>query len=261
LNQRSGWSEVMTMKLLPVQKRSLSESIAQQLRRNIFAGLPQPGSKLPPERELAESLGTNRNTLREAIRSLESLGLVSVRVTNFRAVAQLNLLPYYLLEHPLESESLSVLEDILMMRRTLLALAAHRVAQQRDEASLGELRYLLEQQQTPSRSREEMLKTDLEFFACLIRASGSLVMRWLFNSFVPIYDQILEGYPELWIVPDNYLEFLGRVVASVEAVRPDDAHDAVLQYFESVDVTIVVVATQLASQMQQSLGSLLALER
>ena len=255
------------MKLLPVQKRSLSESIAQQLRRNIFAGLPQPGSKLPPERELAESLGTNRNTLREAIRSLESLGLVSVRqgdgvrVTDFRAEAQLNLLPYYLLEHPLETESLSVLEDILMMRRTLLALAAQRVAQRRDEASLGELRYLLEQQQTPNRSREAMLKTDLEFFACLIRASGSLVMRWLFNSFVPIYDQILEGYPELWIVPDNYLEFLGRVVASVEAARPDDAHDAVLHYFESVDLTIVVVATQLASQMQQSLGSLLALER
>lgn len=255
------------MKLLPVQKKSLSESIAQQLRRNIFAGRPLPGSKLPPERELAESLGTNRNTLREAIRSLESLGLVSVRqgdgvrVTDFRGDAQLNLLPYYLLEHPLEAESLSVLEDILMMRRTLLALAAQRVAERRDEASIGELRYLLELQRKPQRSREEMLKTDLEFFACLIRASGSLVMRWLFNSFVPIYDQILAGYPELWIVPDGYLEFLGRVVTSVEASQPRDAHDAVLQYFEAVDPTIVLVATELAAHLQQSLGSLLALER
>jgi len=254
------------MKLLPVQKKSLSESIAQQLRRSIFAGTPQPGSKLPPERELAESLGTNRNTLREAIRSLESLGLVSVRqgdgvrVTDFRSDAQLNLLPYYLLEHPLEAESLSVLEDILMMRRTLLALAAQRVAERRDETSLGELRYLLEQQQTPNRSREEMLKTDLEFFACLIRASGSLVMRWLFNSFVPIYDQILEGYPDLWIVPDGYLDFLAKVVASVESAQPNEAHDAVLQYFGSVDPTIVTVAMELASHLQQSLGSLLALE-
>src|SRR5438105_3403699 len=100
------------MKLLPVHKKSLAESIAHQLRCNIFAGQPQPGSKLPPERELAESLGTNRNTLREAIRSLESLGLISVRqgdgvrVADFRSEAQLNLLPYYLLEHPVGAEAL-----------------------------------------------------------------------------------------------------------------------------------------------------------
>jgi GntR family transcriptional regulator, transcriptional repressor for pyruvate dehydrogenase complex len=255
------------MKLSPVSKKSLSESIAQQLRRNIFAGLPQTGGKLPPERELAESLGTNRNTLREAIRSLESLGLVSVRqgdgvrVSDFRAEAQLNLLPFFLLEHPFGAESLGALQDILVMRRTLLAMAAQRVAVQRDATSIGELRYLLELQQTPDRSRQEMLKTDLEFFACLIRASGSLIMRWLFNSFVPIYDQILEGYPELWIVPDDYPDFLGRVVAAVEASKDREAYDAVLSHFESVDPSIVAVATELASHLQQSLGSLLAMER
>ena len=255
------------MKLLPVQKKSLSEAIAQQLRSNIFSGNPQPGSKLPPERELAETLGTNRNTLREAIRSLESMGLVTVRqgdgvrVTNFRSEAQLNLLPFYLLEGPMEGEALDVLGDILLMRRTLLAIAAGRVAERRDEASVGELRYLLEVQQTPNRSREDMLKTDLEFFACLIRASGSLVMQWLFNSFVPIYDQVVEGFPDLWIVPDNYMEFLASVVAAVESSKGQDAQQAVLQYFESVDPAIITIATELASHLRNGLGSFLTAER
>jgi GntR family transcriptional regulator, transcriptional repressor for pyruvate dehydrogenase complex len=225
------------MKLLPVQRQSLSETIARELRRNIFAGHPQPGGRLPPERELAETLGTNRNTLREAIRSLESLGLVSVRqgdgvrVSDFRQDAQLNLLPFFLLEHPMQDELLGVLEDLLLTRRSLLAMAARKVAQHGDADGLTKLRALLERQGGEGRSREQMLRTDLDFFACLIRSSGSLVWQWLFNSFVPIYDQVLEAFPQLWIVPEGYLDFLTLLVEALGARRADEAHEAVLRYF------------------------------
>ena len=51
----------------------------QQLRGLILRGEYAVGDKLPPERKLAEELGVNRASLREAIKSLEHMGLVKTR--------------------------------------------------------------------------------------------------------------------------------------------------------------------------------------
>lgn len=54
------------------------EVVAQKMRRAIHLGELPAGSKLPPERTLAERMGVSRITLREAIRVLEGEGYVEV---------------------------------------------------------------------------------------------------------------------------------------------------------------------------------------
>ena len=63
----------------PPQRRRIHEDVAEQLRDAILDGRFAPGEKLPPERELAEEFRVNRTSIREAIKVLEGLGLVSVR--------------------------------------------------------------------------------------------------------------------------------------------------------------------------------------
>jgi DNA-binding FadR family transcriptional regulator len=60
-------------------RRSLSDEVAQRLQRRILAGEYPPGQRLPPERELAQELGVNRSSLREALRRLEQLRLVRIK--------------------------------------------------------------------------------------------------------------------------------------------------------------------------------------
>jgi len=60
-------------------RRRLHEDVAEQLRDAILDGRYAPGTKLPPERELAQEFGVNRTSVREAIKVLEGLGLVTVR--------------------------------------------------------------------------------------------------------------------------------------------------------------------------------------
>ena len=55
-------------------------NIAVELRQAILLGDFLHGEKLPPERSLAETFGTSRNTVREALRTLEEDGVVSRRV-------------------------------------------------------------------------------------------------------------------------------------------------------------------------------------
>lgn len=54
------------------------EEIATQIRKELSEGRLKVGSRLPSERALAEQFGVSRNTLREALRSLEHAGLIQL---------------------------------------------------------------------------------------------------------------------------------------------------------------------------------------
>ena len=58
---------------------TLTQAVADHLRRLIHRGDVSPGERLPPERELAEQLGIARISLREAIKQLRDDGYLEVR--------------------------------------------------------------------------------------------------------------------------------------------------------------------------------------
>src|SRR5258708_6002164 len=62
-----------------VQVARAFEDIARQIREELSRGRLRPGDRLPAERELAVQFGVSRNTLREALRSLEIAGLITLR--------------------------------------------------------------------------------------------------------------------------------------------------------------------------------------
>src|SRR6516225_4941632 len=65
--------------LRPVRAGNAFEETVERLLTTIKLGLAPPGSKLPPERALAERLDVSRVTLREAIRALQQSGYVESR--------------------------------------------------------------------------------------------------------------------------------------------------------------------------------------
>lgn len=62
-----------------VQVARAFEDIAGQIRQELSQGRLRAGDRLPAERELAVKFGVSRNTLREALRSLEISGLITLR--------------------------------------------------------------------------------------------------------------------------------------------------------------------------------------
>lgn len=62
---------------MPLDHQSLREAVVDALRQSIIDGDLAPGERLVEER-LAERLGVSRNPIREAIRTLESMGLITV---------------------------------------------------------------------------------------------------------------------------------------------------------------------------------------
>ncbi|MFZ0613227.1 MAG: FadR/GntR family transcriptional regulator [Desulfobacterales bacterium] len=57
----------------------ISHNIVDQIRENILAGKLKPGDRLPSEKELSIEFGVSKASLREALRALESLGMLEVK--------------------------------------------------------------------------------------------------------------------------------------------------------------------------------------
>ncbi len=68
------------MKLLKrILRRRVSHEVQAQLEGLVTSGAFRPGERLPSERDLTEALGVSRAAIREGLRGLEVLGLVTIR--------------------------------------------------------------------------------------------------------------------------------------------------------------------------------------
>jgi GntR family transcriptional regulator, uxu operon transcriptional repressor len=76
----AAYAGVPALPLQLVEQKRLYRQIADQLAHLIALGEFPAGTRLPAERELAASFGVSRASVREAIISLEMIGLVEVRV-------------------------------------------------------------------------------------------------------------------------------------------------------------------------------------
>ncbi len=66
-------------KLEPVRRVNLTSQVMESVKSYISTNGLAPGTRLPTEKELMANLGVSRNILREALKSLEAVGLIEIR--------------------------------------------------------------------------------------------------------------------------------------------------------------------------------------
>ena len=65
-----------TPSLEPLDRQPVASTITNLLIRSLLSKQLKPGDKLPTESELAQTLKVGRNSVREAIKMLSSLGVI-----------------------------------------------------------------------------------------------------------------------------------------------------------------------------------------
>jgi len=172
--------------LRPVGKQRVAEEIVDQLRGLILKGTFGPGDKLPPERKLAEELGVNRASLREAIKALEQMGLVKTRqgdgtrVLDFMQTAGVELVSHLL---PNDGKpNLEVLCDVLEFRRFFGREVARQAAGKAGAEELRKIEDVINKAADPALDNETVMKLDFEFYVELTRAGKNRVFQLLINT-------------------------------------------------------------------------------
>ena len=234
---------------------NIAGAIFMDLRRQILAGALKPGDRLLGERELAQKYGTNRNTLREAVRKLEQTRLVTVRhgrgvtVSDFRRTGTLELLPPFLQTQPDIGEVVQIVEDMLAPRILLLEYAARLAVQRAEAADIERLRDISDLL-IPAFHAGDVLVVARGFqrwLDALIEAGHSVAVRWIANPFLEALRETLEHFPMLWILEPTFPNYLSDFIDAVATEDEARAIAVTRSYYERVDGKLVQLLSSLPS--------------
>ena len=149
----------------------------RQLQQRIIDEL-KPGDLLPPERELVQMLGVSRSSVRDAIRSLELVGLLEPRqgigtvVREPSADSSANPLAGILLQKR------KLVGELLDVRKMIEPPLAGRAALHASEVAIAEMEQILTRQKEKVSRGELAIEEDSEFhYAIALASANSVVLK------------------------------------------------------------------------------------
>lgn len=216
-----------------------SDGVFEQLRRQILAGAIAPGGRLPNERELASRMGVNRSSVREAVKRLEGLELVTVRHgqgTFVRGPADSSALQIVeALLHEPRLITVDLLRQLLLFRRDISLRVVELAAMARSEEQVARARALLERETELGHDPEQALLLDVEMNRLLGESTGNLLYQVVTNLFTKLLRRL---GPLYYNEERDHRRSLGthrELLAALEARDPEGAKrilDTMLGYSE-----------------------------
>jgi DNA-binding GntR family transcriptional regulator len=128
-------AEMAKIKLSGLNRSSLSEQVREEVLRRILDGQLKPGERIV-ETRLAQEMGTSQAPIREALRSLEALGVLHAvpnRGVHVRVLQPSELAEIYLIRAELESYAASL--AVVTLKSDVTELEAHIAAMNRAAAA------------------------------------------------------------------------------------------------------------------------------
>lgn len=172
------------MPLKPVVRpQGVRYAVQASLRNYILENNLPSGASLPPENELARQLGVSRSAVREAIKGLETLGVIEIRhgaglfVGSFSFEPLLNNLPFSLVSN------LKELADLLEIRHALETSLIAPAIQVMTPVQLDRLRQLVDQMRERAERGEMLFEEDPDFHRALFEPLNNHVLLRLLDLF------------------------------------------------------------------------------
>ena len=158
-----------------VERRTVAQSIVEQVKELVLEGRLNPGQKLPSERELAEQLGVGRSSVREATSAMLAMGIIEIRPGEGAYVRpdfpqsmldSVEWSAFMLNQYPID----------LFEARVAIETSTARLAASRATDEDKERLYQIVEQMARAATLEKFVDLDIEFHLSLARASQNLVM-------------------------------------------------------------------------------------
>jgi DNA-binding FadR family transcriptional regulator len=234
---------------LPVRPPSTFEETVERLGTAIRLGLLPPGSRLPPERELAGELRISRSTLRQALTTLVQSGhLVSLRGRKGGTfVSEQPPLAEQGDGEPLDQGAWAVLDYRVAIESGAVLLAAERTGPEQ----LDRLDTLVEKMAGEVDDFEEYRRTDIRFHIGVAEAAGS---PRLLSAMTDVQGQMTDLIALIPHPPEVLLAANEQHRRLVKALRKGDASRAVKILREHIEGTEHILAGLLPAPLRLELS-------
>jgi GntR family transcriptional repressor for pyruvate dehydrogenase complex len=218
----------------PIERRKVYELVAERLAEDIGAGRLKPGDALPTERQLAESLAVGRSSVREALRILESRGLISSAGNGAFVVAEpgnpLNA-SLALLVEMLDGD----LRELFEVRKILEVEMAGLAAERRSEEDIERMGRAIEAMEEGIGSADQYIAGDLEFHQAVVEATGNRIARSMMHAIRDVMRLALQSIYRIPGSPERSMRQHREILEAVVAGRADEARARVREHLVRVE--------------------------
>jgi DNA-binding FadR family transcriptional regulator len=213
-----------------VARQLLVDTVVGQLLDGIIDGRLPAGSPLPPEAELADSLDVSRLTLREAIKVLQSQGVIAVkrgRPHEVNPVSQWTGIDPVLrsLSHDCPE---TVALQLVQVRRMIESGAAALAAASADDDARARIRGAHERMEQAYREGDNVAvaKADVAFHEAIVDAAENTILPVILSPLQDLLFEYRRKTSAVRVVQEHALEHHAATLKAIEARDPEAARRA-----------------------------------
>ncbi|HWP57566.1 MAG TPA: FadR/GntR family transcriptional regulator [Candidatus Acidoferrales bacterium] len=225
--------------LKAIKKTRIYEEVVSQIHELIREGKLRAGDQLPSERELAETFKVSRTSVREAIRALESKGLVTTRTGMGTFIADL---PIETLVQPLASlliEEKDALADIFELRKLVEPHIAALAAERATRADVDSMTRILDKQEAAVSAGGSGVDADTQFHFAIGQATQNQALTRLISALMDILSHSREESLQTRGRRLASLASHREILAAIEAHDQERARAAMLSHIEQVERNVL----------------------
>ena len=214
------------MSYQPLERRKIYEQIAEQLLGQIGARRLKPGDSLPPERELTESFGVGRSSIREALRMLESQGVITSVSGGAFVVSDPARPLNSSLRLVFSLDERTSLNDLFELRRILECEAAALAAERRSNVHLDEMDAAVAEMDASLGDADgagRFIDADLRFHLAVAEATAN---RLVLHSMQAVRDLVRRALLTIVLIPGSPGSAVGEHRAFRAAIASGDSGSA-----------------------------------
>jgi Transcriptional regulators len=202
-----------------IERTSITDSIVEQIKEMVIESKILPGDKLPSERELATRLLVSRPTVREAMKSLQYMGIVEIRSGSGTYLNSENdvVLDYFQKKQIFKKFELS---EMIEIRKVIEVDAAGLAAERRTAKDIVKLKELYEATIDEKLDATAHINADFSFHIALAEATQN---RFLYQMLNLIRDLLVDLNYEL-------------IQIEKQVVQAHKSHEAILAAVINQDV-------------------------
>jgi GntR family transcriptional repressor for pyruvate dehydrogenase complex len=226
------------MALRAVKKKTVHDEIVAQIREQLAEGRWKPGDRLPSERELSQRLRVSRASVREAIRALESRGLVQIKTGEGTYVGSGS----EALLSPLVSVILQqkdVLLDIFEARKVIEPEIAALAAKRASPEEIQRMEEILEDQARQIAQGESGVEADTAFHSLLTQSTKNKIFLRLNDAIVDSLHETRERSLHVHGRPARSLAGHREILKAVRAKDTARARRVMLQHLTAIELNVL----------------------
>jgi GntR family transcriptional repressor for pyruvate dehydrogenase complex len=215
-----------------VKNEKVSELIAQQIKDSILNGTMKPGDRLPPVRKLVEHFEASPASVREALKSIEASGLVTIKPGSGVFVAELSSQPMgECLTSILRIRKTSI--DEITQARVILEPAIVRLASRnRSPEDLDKLELNIRESSQLVESRQSGHAKNIEFHALVAEATHNVILILTVQTVLDALREItleIKDSPFRLDVVREIVSIHTEIVKSIRKKNVDEAYKLMLR--------------------------------